>query len=151
MVGHHVTPFSPAPKSSERMDEHPRILSFPATVTVSSQSPTKCLHPTMTSPSRYHALTSKFSYHTHQHAILEPRPLERGTHLGEISRNDSPICEFSPRKSSECFACRVGVVVLDVNLAYTCGLSAAAAGAGHFHLEHGAVLLAFFLYVFAYF
>ena len=74
---------------------------------------------------------------------------EQETHLREIRRDDSAIREFPPRQRSQRLPRRRRRVELDVDLAHTGRLSASARGTGDLDLQHVAVLLAFFLDVFA--
>ena len=72
-----------------------------------------------------------------------------GTHLGKIRRDNRAIRKLPPSQRLQRLARRIRIVVLDEDLADAVGLPAAAAGAGHLHLEHGAILFALFLDVFA--
>lgn len=78
-----------------------------------------------------------------------PRGTSRNAYLGEISRDDGPVCEFAAGEGGQCFTGRICVVVFDKDFAYAGRLSGAAAWPRHFHLKHFAIFLALFLYVFA--
>ena len=95
----------------------------------------------------YHALTSKFSYHTP--VSIKLRKQQHITHLSKIRSNHRPIRKLPARQRLQRLARRICIIVLDEDLANAVGLPAAAAGAGDFHFEDLAVFLAFFFDVFA--
>ena len=68
--------------------------------------------------------------------------------LAEEGDDDSTVSELSACQSTQGLGSRLVVVVFDVDLANTGGLSATSGGTGDLHLEYVSVLAAFLFDVF---
>lgn len=72
-----------------------------------------------------------------------------GAYLGKVRRHDCPVRELSSGECLQRICCRFHRVELDEDLAYSCGLPAAARRTGDLHTKDWAVFRALFVHVVA--